>query len=263
MSPAKRFLIIFAIAYAIPAIGVIVMWGPPGMSGEWLEQGTNEDDYELYLEFYKDSEVKLHLQNPERHPLGEERAADAVVVEAFEKRDDVKHEFHRRHIFELFFEFWNVIAVVVIVVYFAKKPLLGFLDSKIDEVRERIESADTIRTDAEARHAEAKARMDGIEDEVARINEQAEALRETERDNLGEQTEHILEQLEREIEERKELEETRAVTQMRDELIERAFVEVEEQLLAERSPERQAAMLDQFTARRPVRLVGVRAEFAP
>ena len=248
MSPAKRFLILFAIVYAIPAIAVIFLFGPPGMSNEWLEQGTNEDEYELYLEFYKDSDVKLHLQNPEQHPLDEERAADAVVVEAFEKREDVQHEFHRRHIFELFFEFWNVIAVIVIVVYFAKKPLLGFLDSKIEEVRERIESADAIRSEAEARRAEAKARMDGIDDEVARINDQAEALRETERGNLSEQTDHILEQLEREIEERKELEQMRAVTQMRNELIERAFVEVEEQLLAERSPERQAAMLDQFTA---------------
>lgn len=248
MSPAKRFLIVFVIAYAIPGIAVNLMLGPPGMSSEWLEQGTNKDDYELYLEYYKDDEVKLHLQNPDRHLLSEERAADAEKVKAFEAREDVKHEFHRRHLYELIFEFVNVVAVIVIVVYFAKKPLLSFLDDKIEEVRKRIESAATIRTEAEARQAEAKARMDGIDSEVARIKEQAEALRETERGNLSEQTDHILEQLEREIEDRKELEQVRAATRMRDELIERAFVDVEDQLLAERSPERQAAMLDQFTA---------------
>lgn len=250
MSPAKRFLLITAgVSFVVWLTGNI-LWGPPDYSPKYLSQYKAEHD--RYLTITKSEAYKRYLQRPALiDPAGSEAfpnlASDLAFVQQYEARPEFQAEQHRRHIYYLYFEIFNAVLLVVIVVYLGKKPFLGFLDGKITELQETIEEAAKAKAEAEEKIAEANAKIKnldtlrhGIESEVdARIQQEIQTLGQAHQTN---KQQHL-----NEIEDRKKLEEQRASAKVKMELAKLAVQQLAEDC-KKTTPQRHVDWIDEFCA---------------
>ncbi len=244
MSPVKRFLLIFLVVYCVGAGFGIFMWGPPGVSAEYVKE--NRAAHEHYHETLSSAWYKHYQQSPEANPLNESQAANLAFVEEYAERPDFKAEEHRAHMFEMYFEFYNAIAFIVFAVGLAWKPALGLIDGAIAEHRERLDSAQAAREDAALLKREAEARVQDLPEETARINEQAQAAAKREQTEIEEATESVVAHLVSEIEGRKQLEARRAAMAARKEIVTKAVAAAEQGLRDSMTPEREHAFIEQF-----------------
>jgi len=70
--------------------------------------------------------------------------------------------------------FFNLVLVIGILVWAARKPLRSFYESRTQTIREQLAEAQTARKEAEAKLAEIESRMSRLDDELKAIKEQAE-----------------------------------------------------------------------------------------
>lgn len=68
----------------------------------------------------------------------------------------------------------NLLLVVFVLVWVARKPLAHFFTSRSQAIRDQLDEAQKARRDAEARLAEVKARMARLDDELRNIRAAAE-----------------------------------------------------------------------------------------
>jgi F0F1-type ATP synthase membrane subunit b/b' len=245
MSSTKRFLLTFFIVYMTLAVIWALLFGPPGLSEEYLEQ--NKADHERYLEITKSDWYKRYEERPLLHPAENSlQESQIAFAEEYSSRPDFIAESRRAAIFHNFFEFYNALAVVIIAVHFGKKPLLAFVDQQIADVRAKMDKARTAREAAQGHRGEAQVKMDGLEAEKAQIEEQAAEMIDEDAKAIAEGRENILAQIDTETEERKTLEERHAAMRLKEELVDQAMAELTERLKASTTPQLQSAMLDQF-----------------
>ena len=247
MTPAKRFLLLFFAIYVAGAVAIIVLFGPPGYSGAYMEQ--YKDAHQHYLEIVKGSEYKRYIERPELHPAEGTFANDVAFVEEYESREAFQQEQRRVYLFNLLFEFYNAAAVVLIAVRFGRKPFLKFLDEKIDEIRRRIRKSEETRARAAKQKAEAAAKLNGLEDEKSQIEAQTDEAIRAEKETLEAMTEEVLQHIAIETEERRQREERQAAMQMKAEIVKRSVNRLAERLRDELTESEQAALVDQFVSR--------------
>lgn len=72
---------------------------------------------------------------------------------------------------ELFWKTANFILLVILAVYFLRKPLRKFFQSRTEEIRKGITEAARIREDAEKRAAEMDRRLKNLDAEIASLRE--------------------------------------------------------------------------------------------
>lgn len=246
MSPAKRFLLILAGVYLAVYIPTTLLFGPPGMSGEYLERFSHE--HEHYLEVIKSPEYKLWQERPHLHEASGHFAENIAFVEQYTANEAFQEEMHRRHVYEIVCDWLNMLVVVVVAVRFGRKPLLGFLDGQIAQVRERLDRVGRAQEEAAAQRAGAEAKVATLEADTARIAEQAEATAQQAADEFNRVTGKLLSDIDEEEAIRKALEEREATRQLRKELVDRAIALVSAELESTRSVERQNLLVDQFLA---------------
>ena len=70
--------------------------------------------------------------------------------------------------------FFNLMVVVGVLVWVARKPLANFFVTRTQTIRERLAEAQAARKEAEAKLAEIESRMSRLDEELAGIKEQAE-----------------------------------------------------------------------------------------
>jgi len=169
-----------------------------------------------------------------------------VFVEEYESRPEFIAQERRIAIYQYFFEFLNVLAIVVLAVRFLRKPLLAFLDRQVAAIRGRIEKAASARREAEERKAAAEAKLEGLEAEKERVREQADELIELEAARIREATEHAIAQIVQETEERKHMELHHAAMQLKQELVTQAVDQLAERLKAEVGHSQQTALIEEF-----------------
>jgi len=221
------------------------LFGPPGLSPEYLER--NKEEHEQYLETTKSDWYKLHLERPHLHPPEDERQERQIAfVAEYSSRPEFLEESRRAAVFHNFFEFYNVLAVIVIAIRFGKKPLLAFVDQQVGDVRAKMDKARAAREAAENRRGAAQAKADGLEAEKARIAEQAAQVIEEDASDIAEAREHILAQIDEETEERKRLEKRHAAMRLKAELVDQAIEDLTAHLKASPPSGLQASMLEQF-----------------
>lgn len=252
MTPTKRFLLgFFGVAIAGWLAGVF-LYGPPGMSAAYLDAFGEE--HEHYVEVLKSDVYKLWAERPHLH--GPETWSDpheaAFLQEAigFVERYEARPEFHaereRIHRYELFFEFFNPLLVVVLAWRFGRKPLLAFLDGQIAAVRTRIEEAESARAEAKARMDAAARQMASLADERKRLAEETEAriareLADTEAANQASR-----EAMERELEDRKLGERLAAERRLKTELVDAAIAHLTHTIQSQSDPESQRRLVSDF-----------------
>jgi F-type H+-transporting ATPase subunit b len=256
---AGRFFAIFFAVYMVVAIAVNVLWGPPGMSADYLDQ--YEADHERYIQIKKSEGYARYRQRPDMDlvaqayekfpgldpPLSELPEAVAFM-DAYTARPAYKEQMRRRAIYDGIFEVYNFAAVVFLIVWFGRKPLLAFLDEQIETVRRKIDRAENAEAKATDRRERAKCKVDGLDDEIARIEAQARTMADQDRENIEEMKRAALEQLDQEVEERKAVEERRAAAQIRGELVEQAVQQLTEDLKRQARPARQSALIRRFAS---------------
>ena len=155
-------------------------------------------------------------------------------------------EQRRIGVYGLFFDFFNAGLVVVILVRFARKPLLNFLDEKVAQVRDRIESSAETRRTAEERRRRAEHRLAHLDDDRERIAEETARRLEHEMAELKRANERSLALLWQELADRKHQEIVAAKQQVKRELVNETIKRLVERYRAEQSPEREAELIDQF-----------------
>jgi len=244
MSPTKRYLLKYAIVYIIFASAGLYFLGPPGLSAAYMKK--HDLDHERYLEVVKSEPYILYKENPELHPLPEHLAKEETFVEQYESNPQYKAEEWRLMWFGLYFETFNALALIILAVHFSKKPLLAFLDDKRAEIRTRIDTAEKARLDAETQRLEAEKQVAKLDEERQAIASQGNDLVTKVAQDMNAETETILRQIDKEVEDRKHMEEQRARMQMKSDIVTRAMESLERQLLEEASEERLTALLQEF-----------------
>ena len=249
MSPAKRFLLILGAVSLVVWIGANLLLGPPGLSRQYL--GQYKKEHERYIEVTKSLPYKLYTERPHLHGPGspgapENLAQNIVFVEQYEANPAFQAEQRRIGVYGLFFDFFNAGLVIVILVRFVRKPVLNFLDEKVAEVRDRIESAAQAREAAEERRRRADHQLAHLDDDRERIAEETARRLEHEMAALKRANERSLALLWRELADRKHQEIVAAKQQVKRELVNETIQRLVERYRAEQSPEREADLIDQF-----------------
>jgi F0F1-type ATP synthase membrane subunit b/b' len=245
MMSAKNFLIVYFVVYVALSVVINMLYGPPGMSHEYLND--YKADHDRYLSVSKSTEYKLHKENEAQHPPANEKlAADFAFADSYQEREAFKEEMHRRHRYDLLFDFLRATMVLVLVVRFGGKPLVRFLDGQIAHVREQLEHAAEGRREAAAREAEAKTKLSGIDAERDRLVTEAQARLATEQERMEQTAEQALSMLAQEQEDRVRNEEIQARRALKKALVEEAIEILVKQYETETTPETEAALVDKF-----------------
>jgi F-type H+-transporting ATPase subunit b len=251
----KQFLIAFVGVYFVLWVIGTVAFGPPGYQEAYLEQYGEE--HEHYIEVIKSTGYKYYVQNPDgieaayaenpnlAPPLA--NLPDAVAfVEQYESRDAFQAERTRRGRYALYFDFMNATALVLLTVWFTRKPLVAFLDEQVATVRTRIETAAAARSDADTRRKQAEERIAGLDQEREEVIAHARTLADQEAGHIREGTEAVLTQLDRESEQRRRMAEHEAAMAVKRELVQKAVARLTEQLKSEASDTRQDQLVHEF-----------------
>lgn len=251
MTPTKRFLIIFAVVAVAGWLLGNMLFGPPGLSGSYLE--THKDAHEHYIEIIKNDTFKLYRERPTLHGVDSSPDPDLkrmiAFVEEYEQEPMFHAEEHRVGLFNLYFDFFNATMLIVLAVYFGRKPLLNLIDTQIADLRERMERAAALRAEAEARRMEAQKAQDRLPEIREQTREEAERALERDILLLTEENRLRLEQMRQELEDRKTQEELAAARKVKRELIDAAIGEIEKSYRAGKSPEHHATLVADFCDR--------------
>jgi F0F1-type ATP synthase membrane subunit b/b' len=244
MNPVKRYLLIFLAVYLVGAVAAVILWGPPGLSAEYRAQ--YKADHDRYIEITKSKDYKLHKANPRIHPATGVLEDQVRFANDYSSRSEFIDESRRRTTFIYFFDIYNAIFLIALALRFGKKPFLAFVDEKIEDIRNRLEAAEQARLDAEQQHAQAQEQVDGLKEERELIAAHGDKTLEKESTRITEGTAHILEEIDREIEDHKRMEATKAAMHMKRELVGQATVLVEQQFREGTAAVPHDALVDQF-----------------
>lgn len=244
MSPVKRFFLKLLAVYLVVAVLVLVVVGPPQLSGDYLEE--YQADHDRYLEIIHSPEYKKHVQNPELHPAEGALAEDLAFVEEYEARPEFQAAAWRRDISVFLFECLNAGALLAIAIRFGRKPLLEFLDQQVADARKRLEWAQENRRKAEERKKQAQQQLDTLDQRRREITAHTQTVIQQERERIRNATEENLAQIETETNERIRVEELRTTLRIKRELVEQAVGELRERYAAERSEETLAQLVEDF-----------------
>lgn len=251
MTPAKRFLLILAVVAVVGWVIGNMLFGPPGLTADYLE--THKDAHEHYIEIIKSEDYKLYVERPALHGPEQSDNPDLARMIAFadeyEALEEYQEQQHRIEIYNLYFDFFNAALLLVLAVYFGRKPLLNLIDTQIKELRERMEELAKRRAEAESRRAAAQKERDRLPEIRQQMRDEAERALERDILQLTEANRERLEQMRHELEDRKAEEVLNAARKVKRELVDAAIRDIEESYRAGKAPEHHVQLVDDFCQR--------------
>ena len=153
------------------------------------------------------------------------------------------------HLKEFAYELGNLILLVGVIVYFARKPIQNFFGDRREKIRSDIGEATQILADAEARLSQWQERMSELDAEIEKIRATERRRAEREREKILEEAQQSAERIQREAGTAVEREVRRAQEELRREAAELAL-EMAETLLRERMGDAdQSRLVEEFIAR--------------
>jgi len=248
MASIKRFLILFTVVYLIIATGINVILGPPGMSKEYLAE-FNEDQNQ-YVESIKNKQFKIWKQRPHLVDFTAEEneglQARIDFVREYESRDAFQKEQDRRTTYDMIFDLFNTLMVIVLIVTLARKPVAGLIDTMIEAIRTKIANAEEDRKRADERLEEAEIKVKGLTQDLAGyeglVNERIENIRRDSALFTGES----LAILNNETADRNRFAEVKAIQQVKEQLVEAAIEQVLADYQADDSNDADDILIERF-----------------
>ena len=237
MDPGKRpallFLAGFFGLYVVVSLTLNLTLGPPGMSKAYLQD--NGADHDRYLQITKDPDpaYKRWSQRPELNPPDDALAHNIAFVEEYTARPKFLDEQRRRFRYDMLLDFFNVAMVIALAVRFGRKPLVGLLDKMAGDVRDDIDRAGDSEAQAQERMSSARRRLDGLEDEQAALQHDAEDRIGRMRRESALATGRGVSALNKETEDRKRNEEALARRALARELVDQAIEKIVERVQSE------------------------------
>lgn len=250
MSDVKRFLIIFVVAYLIFATSINMIFGPPGMSKEYMDEF--KADQNRYIEAVKNKEFKEWKQRPHLVDVDAEGNAGLrgriVFVGAYETRELFQSEMRRRGIYDLIFDFFNTIMVIVLVGWFARKPLAGVIDGMIERIRDKIVTAEVAKEEAEERLDAAEQKIKGLIEDQAGYEKLVEERIENIRRDSALFTGQSMSILNDETADRKRFELVKARQRLKEQLVDAAIAQVQASIVQTIATGGEDELIDRFMA---------------
>ncbi len=242
----KSFLIAFAISYAVIGLGVNLTLGPPGLTRDYLD--AHKADHDRYTTIIKSDTYKIWTERPEvnapQEGDGLQERFDFVAT--YEAGSEFIAEQNRRNRYGTLMDVFNALMVLVLVGVLGAGPIKNLLDSMVDAVRERIETAEQNRSDAARRKKDAQRKLEGFDKERDEAHTLVQERIDDDSERIQGTTQHALELLERETEDRKRYEELLAAHQVKEALVETSIALLREQYIAERNTGQESASIDGF-----------------
>ncbi len=247
MANIKRFLILYVVGYMIIATGINMIFGPPSMSAEYLAE--YKGDHDFYLEATKNSEYKRWKQRPDLIADTDGKLQNYIVfVDEYEAREAFQEEEDRLHIYTLLFEFFNAGMVVVLVGALAKGPVVKLVDGMIASMRETLDETATVCATAAERLDAAEHKIAGLDEDLAGYAELVKERIEHIRRDAALLTGQSLSRFNKEVENRKHNEETKARQQLKEIAVDAAIAQLLEKFKSNGCDEHNQALVAQFVA---------------
>lgn len=247
----KKFLkLYFGVAFGVWLV-LAVMMGPGDLSCAYRDE--YKDDHDRYLRIIKSEVYKRYLQRPKLNEPGMEHvpenfAEQIAFVDEYESRDEFRSELRRSTVYTVFFQCFNAFLVIWIAWRLGKEPLLRMIDRQIHAMREKIAAVHNGRDAAAERKHAAKNKIDKAPEDETRIMGEAEERVQREVGELDAAQKRRLQIMENELEDRKQEEVHAALMQIKAELVNQAIDEVLHRYQESDDSDRQAALIDGFTA---------------
>jgi F-type H+-transporting ATPase subunit b len=105
------------------------------------------------------------------------------------------HAAEERGIAHLVWEYFNLAVIVTVLIYFARKPVLGFFAERHDRIRDNLAASDKLLAEAKSRLAEWNERLARLDEEVARIRQISQESAELDRRLILSQAEATAERI--------------------------------------------------------------------
>jgi len=143
----------------------------------------------------------------------------------------------------------NFIALIIILVKFAAKPIGSSLASRQKQIKEEIEDLQEKRVEAEQSYDDFQVKLANVESEIDTIVEKAVAQAEIEKTKILEKAELAVEDLKRAAEMAIQNEITEARRSLKDEVAEQAAVMAEELIVKNLTDDDQVKIIDDYLAK--------------
>ena len=253
MNPTKRYLLIYAGLYIAFCVLGYALFKSPALSAEYLSKhGEEHERFEAitlgpnYRAWHQRPDLFVEQDGVLTYNTFAISEADVEFVHHYEDNPAFQAEEHRIHYFHLYFKSLSSIFFLWIIVHFARKPLVSFLDNKIHETRTRVDAAARAREEAARKQAEAEQALAGwaeteqcmvadtdriVAAQVAKIQEEARLARI---------------RLERDVEDHKRAEAARAAAILREELVNQAIETLKQRYKDQAPLDELKSNVDQF-----------------
>jgi len=244
VSPAKRFLLItFAIYTVLAAIGLVWLRSP-NLSKRYLAQ--NQAAHHRFVDITNDPAFQLFKERPHLYPPQDPRHEQLAFIQAYQAQPEYHAERVRIEAFTLWFHVLNGVSFLVLVIRFAYRPTINYLDKKAHEIRARMTKASRARTAAMHRLAEVQAEADQWPQKESDIKNSADKAIVASLVQIHEEARLARIQLARETEDRKHAELHRAAGRIKQELVSQAVETLQARYAAEVSERALVDKVDQF-----------------
>lgn len=149
----------------------------------------------------------------------------------------------------LFYPALNLLLLLAVLVYFARKPIQEFFAERRTGVQESLESAAALRDEAEARYAEWQRRLTDLDAELAEIRTRARERAEAEREKILRDAQASARRIREDAHTAVEHEIERARRALREEAADLAIELAGERLRAQVEDADRSRLLDEFIGR--------------
>lgn len=241
----KKFLYTLLVVYVVAAVVGVALFRSPGLSSAYQKEFGKE--HKEFLKIKKSDWFKAYEERPKLHPpINDEQREAIEFAEHYEANPRFQAEEARAFWYMVYFRVLNSGVFVTLIGFALRKPLTGFLDGKIAEIRADLDGAAKAREEAAQLKASAREKIDKWETVHANIQKQADATLETELAKVRDEFEQARAQLEKELADRRQAEQYRAERTLKTELVEQAVATIENRYRTEATLERLTQNVDTF-----------------
>ena len=230
----------------ISGLGLNFLFGPPGFSGDFLDE--YKDEVDAYIEITKSPEYKLWNENPERHPPDDALSASIAFVDEFQSNPAFQSELTRRARYESSTDWFNFAMLLILVVGLSRKPVARLVKRMVTAERERIEDVENKRAAAARRKLKAEQKLEKIAEERAKADLQVAQRIAQETQLVQSSTADALLLVSQELEDRKKQAQYEARQRLKAMMADEAVRILEQRFREQGSAAQDEALIDQFLA---------------